>query len=106
MNKHVSIKLRLKLFDAVVSLCALFGMSVLPVYQKMIEKFDIARRKMLRKMVGWVRYPGEEWSTTMTRMNDRVDAALQQWPCKIWSERIILSRWHYACRVRFLPQTS
>ena len=81
MNRHVPIKLRLKLFDAVVSPCALFGMSVLPIYQKMMDEFDITRRKMLRKMVGWVRYPEEEWSTTMRRMNDRVDCALRQWPC-------------------------
>ena len=57
LNRHVPMKLRLKLFDAIVSPCALFGMSVLPVYQKMMDKFDITRRKMLRKMVGWVRYP-------------------------------------------------
>ena len=72
----------------------------------MMDKFDIARRKMLRKMVGWVRYPEEEWSTTMKRMNDRVNRALEQWPCKAWSERIFLSQWQYACRVRSLPRHS
>ena len=77
MNRHVPIKLRLKLFDSVVSPCVLFGMGVLPIYQKMMEKFDITRRKMLREMVGWVRYPEEEWSITMRRMNDRVDLALE-----------------------------
>ena len=106
LNHHVPIKLRLKLFDAVVSPCVLFGMSVLPIYQNMMDKFDITRRKMLRKMVGWVRYPEEEWSCTMKRMNDRVNSALEQWPCKAWSERIFLSQWQYDCRVRMLPESS
>ena len=99
-------KLPIKLFDAVVSPCALFETSVLPIYQKMMDKFDITRRKMLRKMVGWVRYPEEDWSTTMKRMNDRAECALHQWPCKTWSDRIILNRWQYAGRVRHLPQNS
>ena len=39
-------------------------------------------------------------------MNDRVECALHQWPCKTWSDRIISNRWQYACRVRHLPQSS
>ena len=84
LNRHDLIKFRLKLFDVAVSPCAIFGMSMLPIHAEMIEKLDAARRKMLRKIVGWVRYPNEHWATTMRRMNDRVERALQQWPCKIW----------------------
>ena len=64
------------MFDAVVSPYVLFGMSVLPVYQKMMDKFDITQRKMRREIVGWVRYPAEDWSITMRRMNERVSKAL------------------------------
>ena len=66
----------------------LFGMSVLPMYQTMMDKIDVVRRKMLRRIVGWVRIPNEEWCFTMSRMNERVKRALVLWPCKAWSERI------------------
>ena len=90
-------KLRLKLFEVAVIPSMLFGMSVLPLYQTMMDKIDVVRRKMLRRMVGWVRIPDEEWSDTMSRMNERVKRALVLWPSKEWSERISLMQWNYAC---------
>ena len=106
-NGSISIKLRMKLFEATVTPCILFGMSALPIYQCMMDKIDATRRKMLRKMVGWVRYPDEDWSLTMSRMNERVNRALVQWPnSKDWSIRIFSLQWQYACRVRSLPRHS
>ena len=101
VNPNVHIKLRLKLFDAVVSPCILFGMSVLPIYEDMMGKIDITMRKMLRIIVGWVRKPEEEWCIIMKRMSEKVSRALIQWPCKPWSERTYLMQWNYACSVRF-----
>ena len=69
-NGNISIKLRLKLFEATVTLCILFGMSVLPIYQWMIDKIDATRQKMLREMVGWVRYLEEERFMKISRIND------------------------------------
>ena len=106
VNPNVSIQVRLKLFDAAVSPCVLFGLSVLPIYQELMEKIDITRRKMLRRIVGWVRIPEEDWSITMKRMSERVSRALIQWPSQPWSERIYLMQWNYACRVRYLPCAS
>ena len=88
MNKNISIKLRLKLFDAVVSPTLLFGLSTLPVHATTMEKIDIVQRKMIRKMVGWVRYDTETWKCTMHRMKLRVQQALQQHKIRSWSDRI------------------
>ena len=106
VNPNVAIKLRLELFDAVVSPCVLFGMSVLPIYQELMEKIDITRRKMLRRIVGWVRIPEEDWSITMKRMSERVSRALIQWPSQPCFERIYIMQWDDACRVRSLLCTS
>ena len=54
-NRKISVKLRLKLFDAIVSPTLLFGLSILPICQSHLEKIDVAQNKMLRKMIGWVR---------------------------------------------------
>ena len=87
-NKHVSIKLRLKLFDSVVSPCLRFGLATLPLYQEWILKIDITQRKMIRRIVGWVREPEEIWEVTMRRMKLKVGVALRQWDVKPWSTRI------------------
>ena len=67
-NKNVSIKLRLKLFDVSVSPSLLFGLSVLPISQLNMDKITVCQRKMLRKIVGWTRHPGDEWETVMHNM--------------------------------------
>ena len=36
----------------------------------------------------------------MRRMKNRANNALQQWPIKPWSDRVTLSRWQHACRVK------
>ena len=92
-NSNISVKLRLKLFDAVVSPCVLFGLGALPMYATLREKVDITLRKMLRRIVGWRRIPDEPWDITMKRMKDRVNDALEQWPIKPWSDRVTLSKW-------------
>ena len=104
-NPNVSVKLRLKLFDSVVSPCVLFGLGALPIHQQCQEKVDITQRKMLRRIVGWRRIPEEEWSVTMSRMKMRVNAALDQWPIKPWSFCSKASRWKHACRVKMTEPT-
>ena len=99
-NANVSVKLRLKLFDAVVSPCVVFGLGALPMYDRCQEKLDITLRTMLRKIVGWRRVPEEPWDVTMHRMKMRVNDALEQWPVKSWALRVNLIRWKHACRVK------
>ena len=73
----------------------------------MMDKINVTRRKMLRKIVGWVRIDDEDWSITMSRMSERVNRALVHCPnSKDWSSRIFLMQWQYACRVRSLPRNS
>ena len=59
LNRHVSLHLRLRLFAAVVSPCALFAAMVLPLTKHDLEKFAVTQRKMLRSIVGWLRVPDE-----------------------------------------------
>ena len=76
--KNISIKLRLKLFDSVVSPSLLFGLAVLPLRVSCIEKLNVVQRKMMRKNVGWVRISEEPWGNTMRRMALRANNAFGQ----------------------------
>ena len=87
LNKHVSFKLRLKLFDSVVLPTAIFGPAVLPLTKIHIHKLDVVQQKMLRSIVGWVRTDGEQWQDTMRKMNGRLDFAMTLFRVRRWSNR-------------------
>ena len=105
-NRNISIKLRLKLFDSVVSPSLLFGLAILPLQASCIEKLDIIQRKMLRKIVGWVRIPEELWNETMRRMFAKVEHALKTCKVKVWSIRLAEMHWEFIARLKRLPPTS
>ena len=85
-NRHVSIKGRLQLFNAVITPTILFGLGSLPLTKRQLEEIDVLQRKMLRSIVGWYRVEGEAWSDTMRRMKSRVQSSLRQSPVTAWSE--------------------
>ena len=91
--------LHLRLFDAICIPTISFGNAILPLNLKQRQSLDILQRKMLRLMVGWRRLPGEEWSTTMVRMNDRVKKACDQHPIGSWEVSFHRHRWRYALHV-------
>ena len=68
-NKHVSLKLRLKFFNAVVTPAMLFSFHTLALTKVQLENINVLQRKMLRSIVGWVRMNGEDRFETMRRMN-------------------------------------
>ena len=105
-NHHISIKLRLKFFDAVVTPTILFGLAVLPLTQTSIQKILVTQRKMMRKMVGWVRIGDESWEVTMRRMKLRVENGLAQHPIMWWNRRIAKYLWKFALRVKTSPVDS
>ena len=52
LNKHVSLRSRLKLFHATVFPTAMFGLVSLLLTQKHLHKLDVVQRRMLRSIVG------------------------------------------------------
>ena len=98
-NRHVALQLRLKLFDIVVSPTLLFGLSTLPMTKSHLETLDRLQRKMLRNIVGWARFPLEEWSTTMRRMNARLEHAMQIRKVNQWSHEIYRKQFRFSVKV-------
>ena len=47
---------------------------------------------MLRKIVGWVRHPGDEWEIVMRTMKVRVNNAMRQLCVRPWDVRIAGTR--------------
>lgn len=58
---------------------------------------------MLRRIIGWRRLPGEEWSKTMRRMNCRMRNADALYYCEAWSIKYARNLWYYALHLAKSP---
>ena len=95
-NRHITISLRLKLFQSMVSSAALFGLHVLPLSQKTLSRVNATEKRMLRSIVGWVRRPDDDYKALMSRMKQRVERALRTYPTKTWCQAVFRAQWSFA----------
>ena len=85
LNRKLPIILRLKLFDSVVSPTVTYSLSTTPLTGVQLSMLDATQRKMIRRMVGWVRFDDESWEVTGQRMKARLESALHRFPVRPWS---------------------
>ena len=83
-DKHVDVKLRLRLFDAVVRPCALYGLTAAPLTTKDEQQLATAQRKMLRLIVGYVKGPDDSWADMYRRLRSKLASALAKKPVGEW----------------------
>ena len=94
LNQKIPSHLRLRLFDTVVSPTVLYSLSSTPLTSAQLGFLDTTQRKMLRRIVGWVRFADEDWELTGRRMKMRLENALQQYPVTTWSQARMSRRSH------------
>ena len=85
MNRKIPIHLRLKLFHSVITPIICYSLTTTPLTATQLSRLDVVQRKMLREMVGWVRFDDEDWEITGQRMKARLEAALTRFPIPDWS---------------------
>ena len=64
INRHVSVELRLKYVDAIMSPTPLFGLAYLPLTTSHLKRIDVVQRRMIRAIVGWVAVDNFDWRDT------------------------------------------
>ena len=99
LNRHVSLKLRLKFFDSIISPAILFGLTTVPLSAAQLSNLDIVRRRMLRSIVGWVPVVNGDWHDAMSRMNQKLQNAYRIYPTKSWPERILRGKFRFAAKI-------
>ena len=77
-NRHVSLQLRLKLFQATVSPTVLYSLTTTPLTKSSVSRLDAQQRKMIRKIIGW-HVRDEDWHAAGSDMKRRLAATLE-WP--------------------------
>lgn len=104
LNKHVSLTGKVRLFHVVATPTALFGRDACSLTQGQHMQLDIAQRKMLRLLTGWVRIDNEDWVGAMRRMRHCVEAKLRISPVRPWSDK--WSRRHFSTATRLVRKRS
>ena len=87
-DKGVSVRLRFKLFESVISSTVLYGLETAPLTQSLQNRLDITQRMMLRRIIGWVCYNEDSWEERGRRMAEKMQHCLTLYPVKIWSATI------------------
>ena len=105
LNKHVSLVLRLKLFDAVVSPAMLFGLATLPLAKGCLQKLGVVQIRMLRSIVGWVRIHDDlSWRDIMVQMNHKLAIAKTLFLMEGWADRLFRSKFRLAHPIARSPE--
>ena len=87
-NRHVDKKLRLKLFDSVVTPCAMYGLSTTAPTAKAIERLAATERKMIRRIVGYVELQDGDWADMHRRLNAKIEKAMALFSAWLWTEEL------------------
>ena len=102
---NINIYSRLRFFHAVITPTVLYGLGSCALSAHQLDSLDVLQRKMLRRMVGWVRAPEEDWSATMRRMRGRVESALRVYPMEAWSAQFLRQQFRMVCRFSYRHDT-
>ena len=100
LDRNLNIRSRLRFFQSVISTTVLYGLSACALTGKQMESLDVVQRKMFRRMAGWSRVHGEEWSDTMRRMGVKVGNALRLHPVEDWSRQLLRRQFRMVCRLQ------
>ncbi|CAK0857937.1 unnamed protein product [Prorocentrum cordatum] len=97
-NRHVNVKLRLKLFNATVTPTLVYGLETCALDQKELDHLDITQRKMLRRIVGWVFDDSDSWEDAGRRMKQRLESARRLHYIADWSSVVSKRKKHLLSR--------
>ena len=104
LDHNVNLHSRLRFFQSVVTSTLLYGLPSCALTAQQLESLDVLQRKMLRRIVGWVRISTEDWCETMRRMRDKVDAAMRIYTVEPWSSQLLRRQFRMACRFARRPE--
>ena len=84
----MTLQLRFKLFQSVITSTVLYSLETCPLTDHLLERLNITRRKMMRKMIGWNFVANDTWESAGRKMKDRLQHCANQLRLKEWSEQV------------------
>ena len=86
MNHKIPVNLRLRLFNSVVSPTVLYSLSTTPLTSSQLERLDGVQRKMMRRIVGWVRHDEKDRHDAGHRTTEKLNNACDNARVAVWSQ--------------------
>ena len=99
MNRAVSLKLRLRMFDAVVSPTATYSLASTALTQQQRNRLAATRSKMLRKMLCYRKASLETWEEYGRKCKRGIDSAVRLYAVSDWVDVVDRSRWRLLAHV-------
>ena len=91
LNRHVSLRLRLKVFDSVITPTIVFGRMTCPLTSNQFQKLEVVRNRMLRSIVGSAPVVDNDWHALVQKL----ESALQISNVGPWTERLLVGRFRF-----------
>ena len=102
-NKDVSLALRLKLFQSIITPTLCYSLDTCPLTEVLKNRLDVTQRVMFRRMIGSVSSTGDTWEERGRKMKVRLERALTKYPVEDWSTCIYSKKVSLVSRVNELP---
>jgi hypothetical protein len=106
LNRKISLRRRLRLFDRTVSSCVLWGCQSWTPRVGELRSLEVTRRAMLRRIVHSGRAPEEEWIEWIRRVTQKAIELARTSGVRDWVKAHAASKWSWAGHVMWRPATS
>jgi hypothetical protein len=106
LNRNISVKQRLKLFDSTVGSCILWCSHSGTPRQEDLRLLSTSRRAKLRRLLGTARAPEEAWIDWMKLVTRKAVGLAQSQRVREWVHARGLSKWSWARHVARRPTTT
>ena len=99
MNREISMTRRLRLFDSTVTSCLLWCCESWTPRAAELRELVVARHRMLRRIVGQVRLPEEDYVAWIRRTTQLARAKAEAAGLRDWSHSHFQKKWSWAGHV-------
>ena len=106
LNKRISVKRRLSLFDSTVGGCVLYGCQSWTPRAEEFRHLESTRRAMLRRIAGARRAPEEPWVEWIMRVTRKALELARSARVRHWGEEHLRGKWMWAGHVARRPTST
>ncbi len=99
LSDALSLKLRLKFFNAVVTPTAIYSLHTEALTQSHRQRVASTRFQMLRRIVGFSKFPGESWEMAGSRCKQKTRKALDYFTVPDWLHSIDKAKWRLTAKI-------
>ena len=95
----MSLRLRFKFLDSVITPTILFSLLTCPLTSNQLQQLEVVKNRILPSIVGWAPLVDNDWHELMQKMNRKLENAQQIFNVGSWIERLLVGRFRFAAKI-------